>query len=52
MVPVMGSSDGFWVLEICWTDISKILEENGCTGGLTIKETPAADRLFEGPEST
>jgi len=34
MVPVMGSSDGLWLLEMWWIDISKILEEKGCTGGL------------------
>jgi len=42
MVPVMGSSDELWVLEIWWIDISKILEEKGCTGGLTIKETSSS----------
>jgi len=41
MVPVMGFSDGLWVLEIWWIDISKIFEK-GCTGGLTIKETSSS----------
>jgi len=42
MVPVMGSSDGFWVLEIWWIDILKILEEKGCTSSLMIKETSSS----------
>ena len=37
-----SASDGLWVLEICWTDISKILEEKDCTGGLTNKETSSS----------
>jgi len=42
MVPVIGSSDELWVLEIWWIDISKIVEEKGCTGSLTIKETTSS----------
>ena len=37
-----SASDGLWVLEICWTDISKILEEKDCIGGLTNKETSSS----------